>query len=84
MFNFLFIFQLNLLLKLCLFQDRSILSNVSQPSWVDAATEVLDDDKIRLIERLRKEMTTAASRLEFERAAKIRDRIIQLENEFIN
>jgi len=62
----------------------SILSNVSQPSWVDAATEVLDDDKIRLIERLRKEMTTAASRLEFERAAKIRDRIIQLENEFIN
>ena len=62
----------------------SILSNVSQPSWVDAATEVLDDDKIRLVERLRKEMTTAASRLEFERAAKIRDRIIQLENEFIN
>jgi len=29
-------------------------------------------------------MAAAAARLEFERAAKIRDRIIQLENEFFN
>jgi excinuclease ABC subunit B len=34
-----------------------------------------------LIERLQKEMKIAASRLEFERAAQLRDRIFQLENE---
>ena len=42
------------------------------------------DQKIRLVERLQKEMTSAAARLEFERAAKIRDRIIQLQNEIYN
>ena len=40
--------------------------------------------KIRLVERLQKEMTSAAARLEFERAAKIRDRIIQLQKEIYN
>jgi len=33
-----------------------------------------------LIIRLRKEMDQAASRLDFEKAAEIRDRIFQLEN----
>ncbi|MEC7688714.1 MAG: UvrB/UvrC motif-containing protein [Candidatus Thermoplasmatota archaeon] len=42
------------------------------------------DQKIRLVERLQKEMTAAAARLEFERAAKIRDRIIQLQNGISN
>jgi excinuclease UvrABC nuclease subunit len=76
-------------------EEDSVLSNVSQPSWVKVASDTLQEgihriedetlgNKIKLIERLRKEMNTAASRLEFERAAKIRDRIIQLENEFIN
>ena len=76
-------------------EEDSVLSNISQPSWVKVASDTLQEgihriedetlgNKIKLIERLRKEMNTAASRLEFERAAKIRDRIIQLENEFIN
>ena len=74
---------------------ESVLTNISQPSWVEAASELLTiedskgtdegiDQKIRLVERLRKEMTSAAARLEFERAAKIRDRIMQLENEIFN
>jgi len=71
--------------------EESVLSNISQPSWVEVASEILEgkpheesDHKIRLIERLKTEMAAAAARLEFERAAKIRDRIIQLENEFFN
>ena len=75
--------------------QNSVLSNISQPSWAKAGSDVIGiefegndaedfDQKIRLVERLRKEMTAAAARLEFERAAKIRDRIIQLENEKYN
>ncbi len=71
--------------------EESVLSNISQPSWVEIASEIIEenqhgesDHKIRLIERLKNEMTAAAARLEFERAAKIRDRIIQLENEIFN
>ncbi len=75
--------------------QESVLSNISQPSWAKAASKVTgieveednvedSDQKIRLVERLRKEMTSAAARLEFERAAKIRDRIIQLQNEIYN
>ncbi|MBA45322.1 MAG: excinuclease ABC subunit B [Euryarchaeota archaeon] len=69
----------------------SVLSNISQPSWVEAGEITIQmesnedaDFKMKLVERLKKEMTAAAARLEFERAAKIRDRIIQLENEIFN
>ena len=74
--------------------EDSILSNISQPIWAKTGAEALGvnqeieesdrDDVLRLIERLQKEMRTAAARLEFERAAQIRDRILQLENEFYN
>ena len=73
----------------------SVLSNISQPSWAKAASKIVGidtdeditedlDQNIKLVERLHKEMTAAAARLEFERAAKIRDRIIQLEKEIYN
>ena len=71
--------------------EDSILSNISQPVWTqdgDDAPEISEDgdneDLLRLIERLQKEMKAAAARLEFERAAQIRDRIIQLESQFSN
>jgi excinuclease ABC subunit B len=46
---------------------------------VDDPTETIDD-RFKLISRLEKEMKNAAARLDFERAAKLRDRIFQLEN----
>ena len=71
--------------------EDSILSNISQPVWTqdgEDAPEISEDsdneDLLRLIERLQKEMKAAAARLEFERAAQIRDRIIQLESQFSN
>ena len=64
---------------------------VGQPTWADVAGHVLSGggdtqssdhmiDRERLIERLQKEMKMAASRLDFERAAQLRDRIFQLDN----
>jgi excinuclease ABC subunit B len=41
--------------------------------------EVADKDIPRLISKLRKEMTAAAERYEFERAAELRDRIFNLQ-----
>ncbi len=62
----------------------SVLENVSQPNWVAAAYDVVvnDDggDNAKLIVRLEKEMRQAAARLDFERAAQLRDRIFQLES----
>ncbi|MBC8437897.1 MAG: DEAD/DEAH box helicase family protein, partial [Euryarchaeota archaeon] len=73
------------------------LSNVSQPEWANVAANILgmtnkpegefDDDSgselhsTKLLTKLRKEMKLAASRLEFEKAAQLRDRIFQLENQ---
>ena len=71
----------------------SVLDNVSQPDWVNAANDALaeepeataketpanDDDRAKLIARLEKEMKQAAARLEFERAAALRDRIYQIQ-----
>jgi excinuclease ABC subunit B len=67
----------------------SVLDNISQPEWVAAAFEAVDgvdeersgDDieRTKLISRLEKEMKQAAARLDFERAAALRDRIYQLE-----
>ena len=67
------------------------LSRVSQPSMSDNSDYLspsLDDDYVdssnvevgRLILKLQKEMKMAAGRLEFEKAAQLRDRIFQLEN----
>ena len=56
----------------------NILSNLSQPNADGINTESTTDDI--MIERLKKEMIQAAERLEFEKAAQLRDRILQLEN----
>ena len=55
-----------------------VLSNLSQPNHEEFHPDTSDSN--RLIARLRKEMDQAASRLDFEKAADIRDRIFQLEN----
>ena len=55
-----------------------VLSNLSQPNSDDIEVQSLGDDLT--IERLKKEMILAAERLEFEKAAQLRDRIFQLEN----
>jgi len=55
-----------------------VLSNLSQPNSDDIEFQSLGDDLT--IERLKKEMILAAERLEFEKAAQLRDRIFQLEN----
>ena len=67
----------------------SVLENISQPEWVEAAYDVIDEDNVediainegertKLIQRLEKEMKQAAARLDFERAASLRDRIFQI------
>jgi excinuclease UvrABC helicase subunit UvrB len=68
----------------------SVLDNISQPDWVDEELEFSNsineqsleksDDRLKLISKMEKEMKAAAARLDFERAAQIRDRIYQLEN----
>ena len=54
-----------------------VVSNLSQPSE-DYIPEG-GDSGLLLIEKLRKEMNGAAERLDFEKAAELRDRIFQLE-----
>ena len=56
-----------------------VLSNLSQPDDVDVIAEEHGEES-QLIERLRKEMIQSAERLDFENAARLRDRIFQLEN----
>ena len=46
----------------------------------EAVTNEDEGDVAKLIARLEKEMRQAASRLDFERAAQLRDRIYQLES----
>ena len=61
----------------------SVLDNVSQPDWVEDSEDIRiesGDDVSRIVEKLEKEMRAAAARLDFERAASIRDRIIQLQS----
>jgi hypothetical protein len=71
----------------------SVLENISQPDWVNAANDAMaeapkattegatadEGDRAKLIARLEKEMKQAAARLEFERAAALRDRIYQIQ-----
>ncbi len=56
-----------------------IVANISQPTS-DNVPDDLGGSEFRLIDRLRKEMNQSAARLDFEKAAKLRDRIFQLEN----
>ena len=68
----------------------SVLDNISQPDWIDedvSFSNLIGDEsiekseeKLKLISKMEKEMKAAAARLDFERAAQIRDRIYQLEN----
>ncbi len=59
----------------------SVLENVSQPQWVDEdVTDNVDGEIVDLISRLEREMHQAADRLDFERAANLRDRIFKLQN----
>tara|TARA_B100000214_G_scaffold2453_1_gene1880 strand:+ start:4836 stop:7136 length:2301 start_codon:yes stop_codon:yes gene_type:complete len=60
----------------------NVLSNLSQPNSDEIGMESTSDDVT--IERLKKEMIQAAERLEFEKAAQLRDRILQLENSKTN
>ena len=62
---------------------NDIISNLSQPSD-DDVSEASTYSETQLIERLRREMNQAATRLDFEKAAKLRDKIFQLENLNIN
>jgi excinuclease UvrABC helicase subunit UvrB len=66
------------------------LDNISQPDWVNDEIERINtiadesvennEERIKLISRIEREMKAAAARLDFERAAQLRDRIYQLEN----
>mgnify|MGYP001240749426 CR=1 FL=1 len=61
----------------------SVLENVSQPEWVEDGFEQMRKDgsgTADLISRLEQEMRQAADRLDFERAANLRDRIFKLQN----
>ena len=68
----------------------SVLDNISQPDWVNEEIERINtiadesvennEERIKLISRIEREMKAAAARLDFERAAQLRDRIYQLEN----
>jgi len=62
--------------------SNSVLENVSQPEWVGDPEGLEDEneDQSVLISRLEKEMKQAADRLDFERAANLRDRIFNLHN----
>ena len=55
-----------------------IISNLSQPDDANVYTKNRDSTN-QLIERLRREMNQSAARLDFEKAAQLRDRIFQLE-----
>ena len=60
--------------------SNSVLDNISQPEW-DEELEFTDNkDSKEIISRLEKEMHQAAERLDFERAANIRDKIFSLKN----
>jgi excinuclease UvrABC helicase subunit UvrB len=61
----------------------SVLDNISQPDDLVKENTKINEIGIEqdiLIMKLRKEMHQAAERLDFERAASIRDRIYQIEN----
>jgi excinuclease ABC subunit B len=56
-----------------------VVSNLSQPTDADVSLDTIGSSE-QIIEKLKKEMNQSAARLDFEKAAKLRDRIFQLEN----
>jgi len=59
----------------------SVLDNVSQPEWIVDPEDIEEGGELtELISKLEKEMRQSADRLDFERAATIRDRILRLTN----
>ncbi|MEC9200401.1 MAG: helicase-related protein, partial [Candidatus Thermoplasmatota archaeon] len=59
----------------------SVLENVSQPEWTGEEDIDIDDDgEADIVSRLEMEMRQAADRLDFERAAELRDRIYKIGN----
>ena len=60
----------------------SVLENVSQPEWIDGDAIDSDDNDggADVVSKLEKEMRQAAERLDFERAAELRDRIYRIRN----
>jgi len=58
---------------------NDVASNLSQPDEMEYTTDSGNPNE-NLAVRLRKEMIQAAERLDFEKAAQLRDRIFQLEN----
>lgn len=60
----------------------SVLENVSQPEWIGEGGRDLEDNdgEADVISRLEMEMRQAADRLDFERAAELRDRIYRIRN----
>ncbi len=58
----------------------SVLENVSQPDWIEEEVEDDTGERGELVSRLKQEMHQAAERLDFERAAELRDRIFKLQN----
>ena len=60
--------------------SNSVLDNISQPEWEEELELTDYEDSKEIISRLEKEMHQAAERLDFERAASIRDRILALKN----
>ena len=64
--------------------SSSVLENVSQPEFEIDTSEFPDSvervESEKVVSKLEREMRAAAERLDFEKAAQIRDRIIQLRN----
>ena len=60
----------------------SVLENVSQPEWIGEGGRDLEDNdgEADVVSRLEMEMRQAADRLDFERAAELRDRIYRIRN----
>lgn len=67
--------------------SNSVLDNVSQPDWDESPRESINiRESVENIEdeatiaKLQQEMHQAADRLDFERAAELRDRIFKIQN----
>ena len=65
----------------------SVLENISQPEFIDLEVEneeggvlEISEEVANLIEKLQREMRQAAERLDFERAAVLRDKIFNIRN----
>ena len=60
---------------------RDLISNEDEASKKEDKEKLSKKDKLDLIEKLTKEMNTAARELNFERAMELRDIIFELESE---